>query len=185
MEKVYNIATVGFKELSITQKVLEIYEMRQREEWEGPDSVYDAWLLSNNSRIKCFPYKFFAKIYPDWEKKKNQLFEEENQVEFSFENQSSLLSSVDIEDKNNSRPSSSKSENKPIVLDNSEQDLGSSYRDTQDSDTEEASSTNGRASEQNLFIFRSESDSKNSDIAIARPEKKKIEEEKTVVKVKE
>ena len=158
MEKVYNIATVGFKELSITQKVLEIYEMRQREEWEGPDSVYNAWLLSNNSRIKYFPYTFFAKIYPDWEKKKNQLFEEENQVEFSFENQSSLLSSVDIDDKNNCRPSSSKSENKPIVLDNSEQDLDSSYRDTQDSDTEEASSTNGRASEQNLFISRSESD---------------------------
>ena len=45
MEKVYKIATGGFKELPITQKVLEIYEMRQRGEWEGPDSVYDAWLL--------------------------------------------------------------------------------------------------------------------------------------------
>ena len=42
MENVYNIATVGFKELPITQKVLEIYEVRQREEWEGPDSVYHA-----------------------------------------------------------------------------------------------------------------------------------------------
>ena len=30
MEKVYKIATGGFKELPITQKVLEIYEMRQR-----------------------------------------------------------------------------------------------------------------------------------------------------------
>ena len=29
-EKVYKIATGGFKELPITQKVLEIYEMRQR-----------------------------------------------------------------------------------------------------------------------------------------------------------
>ena len=60
MEKVYNIATVGFKELPITQKVLEIYEMRQRGEWEGPDSVYEAWLLPNNPRRKWFPNKFFC-----------------------------------------------------------------------------------------------------------------------------
>ena len=65
MEKVYNIATVGFNELPITQKVLEIYEMRQTGEWERPDSVYDAWLLSNNSRRKWFPCKFLTKIYPD------------------------------------------------------------------------------------------------------------------------
>ena len=32
IEKVYKIATGGFKELPITQKVLEIYEMRQRGE---------------------------------------------------------------------------------------------------------------------------------------------------------
>ena len=64
------------------------------------------------------------------------------------------------------------------MLDNSEQDLDSSYRDTQDSDTEDASSTDGSASEQNLFISRNKSDSENSDIVIARPEeKKKIEEE--------
>ena len=170
MEKVYNIATVGFKELPITQKLSEIYEMRQRWEWEGPDSMYDAWLLSDNSRRKWFPYKSFAKIYPDWEEKKNQLFEEENRVEFNFENQSSLPSSVDIDDKNNCRPSSSKSENKPIVLDNSEQDLDSSYRETQDSDAEDTSSTNGSASEQNVFISLSESDSENSDIVTARPE---------------
>ena len=146
MEKVYNIATVGFKELPITQKVLEIYEMRQRGEWEGPDSVYEAWLLPNNSRRKWFPNKFFAKLYHDWEEKTNQLFEEENRVEFSFENQLSLHSSVDIDGKNNCRPSSSKSENKHIMLDNSEQDLDSSYCDTQNSDTEDASSTNGSAS---------------------------------------
>ena len=51
--------------MPITQKVLEIYEMHHRGEWEGPD----------------FPYKFFTKIYPDKEEKKNQLFEEENRVE--------------------------------------------------------------------------------------------------------
>ena len=75
MKKVYKIATVGFKELPITQKELEIYEMRQRGEWEGPNSVYDACLLPNNSRRKWFPYNIFTKLYPDWEEKKNQLFE--------------------------------------------------------------------------------------------------------------
>ena len=165
---------------------LEIHKMRQRGEWEGPDSVYNTWLLSNNSRRKWFPYKFFPEIYPDWEEKKNQIFEEENGMEFSLENHPSLLSSVDKDDKNNCRPSSSKSENKHIMLDTSEQDLDSSYCNTQDSDTEDDSNTNGSASEQNLYISRGESDSENSDIAIARPEKKKkkIKDKKAIVNIK-
>ena len=152
--------------------------MRQRGEWEEPELVYDAWLLSNNSRTNWFPYKFFTKIYPHWKEKKNQPFEEKNRVEFSL-NQSSLHSTVDIDVKNNCRPSSSKSENKHIMLATSEQDLNSNYRDTEVRDIEDDSSTNGSAGEQNLFISRSESDLENSDIAIARPEKKKknIEDE--------
>ena len=120
--------------------------------------MYDAWLLSNNSKRKWFPYKLFTKIYPDWEEKKNQLFEEEKRVEFSLEDQTSLHSTVDIDDRNNCRPSSSKSENKHIILETSEQGLSSSYRDTHDGDTED----------------------ENSDIARARSKKKKkkIEEEK-------
>ena len=109
------------------------------------------------------------------EEKKNQLSEEENRVEFSLEDQTSLHSTVDIDDRNNCRPSSSKSENKHIILDTSEQDLSSSYHDTQDSNTEDDSSTGGSASDQNLFISMSESDWENSDIAIARPKKKKKE----------
>ena len=131
------------------------------------------WLLSNNSRRKWFSYKLFTKIYPDWEEKKNQLFEEEKRVAFSLEDQSSLHATVDIDDRNNCRLSSSKSENKHIMLDTSEQDLSSSYRDTQDSDTEDDSSTNESASDQNLFISMSESDSEKSDIAMAKPKKKK------------
>ena len=159
MEKVYKIVTGGFKELPIARKMLKMYEIRQRGEWEEPDWVYDAWQLSNNSRRKWFPHKFFTKIYPDWEEKKNQVFEEEKRVKFSLEDQSSLHSTVDIDDKNNCRSSSSKSENKHIMLDTSDQDLSSSYRDTQDSDIEDDSSTNGSASEQKLFISTDESDS--------------------------
>ena len=46
-----------------------------------------------------------------------------------------------------------KYENKHIMLDTSEEDLSSSYRDTQNNDTEDDSSTNGSASKQNLFIL--------------------------------
>ena len=47
-EKVYKIATVGFKELQITRKVIEIFEMRQRGEWKGPDKVYYAFNPGQN-----------------------------------------------------------------------------------------------------------------------------------------
>ena len=40
--KTFYILTAGFREMSIMHKVLEIYEMRQRGEWEVPDLVDDA-----------------------------------------------------------------------------------------------------------------------------------------------
>ena len=139
--------------------------------------MYDAWLLSNNSKRKWFPYKLFTKIYPDWEEKKNQPFEEEKRVEFSLEDQTSLHSTVDIDDRNNWRPSSLESTNKHIILDTPEQDFSSSYRDTHDSNTEDDSSTNGSAIDQNLFISMGKSDSENSDNAIGIPKKKKKKRE--------
>ena len=48
-----------------------------------------------------------------------------------------LHSAIDINDKNYCRPLSSKSENKHIMLDTSEQELNSSYCGTQDSDRED------------------------------------------------
>ena len=53
------------------------------------------------------------------------------------------------------------------------------FRDTQDSNTDDDSSTNRSTNDQNVFISMSEFDSENSDAAIARPKKKtkKIEEE--------
>ena len=92
----------------------------------------------------------------------------------NLEDQSSLYSTVDIDDRNNCRPSSAKSENKHIIIDTSEQALSSSYFNNQDSNTEDHSSTNRNTSDQNLFIFMTESDSENSDIDIARLKKKKI-----------
>ena len=100
-----------------------------------------------------------------------------NRAEFNLEDQTSLHSTVDMDDKNNCRPSNLKSANKHIILDIPEQGLNSSYRDTQD--TEDDSSTNGSAIDQSLFISMSKSDSENSgnSIAIPRKKKKKIEEE--------
>ena len=94
-----------------------------------------------------------------------------------------MHSTVDIDDRNNCRSSSSKSENKHIILDTSEQDLSSSYRDTQDSDTEEDSSTNGCASDQNLFISISESDSENSDIIVEKANETVLDFSKEIIKI--
>ena len=99
MEKVYKTAAGDFKEFPITQKVLEIYEIRQMREWEVHKAVYDAWVLSNNQRREWFPYKFFIKIYPDQKEKKNQLFEDKNRVKFSLEDQLSLHLTVNIDGK--------------------------------------------------------------------------------------
>ena len=85
-----------------------------------------------------------------------------NQIEFSLENQSFLHSTVNIDDSNKFRPSSSKSENKHIMLGTSEQDLNSSYRDTQDSEIEDDSSTSRNTSELNVLISKSELDSENT-----------------------
>ena len=85
---------------------------------------------------KIVSIQFFANLYHDRGEKKNQLFEEKNQVEFSLKNQSSQHSTVEIDGKNNSRFSSLKSENKHSMLNTSEQDLNSSYLETQDSEAE-------------------------------------------------
>ena len=117
-----------------------------------------------------------TKIYPDWEENSNQLFEEENQVEISLEDLSSLHSTVDLDDRNNCNLSVQNLKKKHVMLDTYAQDLSSSYRDTQDSDTEDDQSTsdqNGRASDQNVFISMSESDSENSDIAIESQKRKR------------
>ena len=48
LKKVHRLATGGYKDINRSEELLNIYEMRQRNNWEGADSVYDAWLLSNS-----------------------------------------------------------------------------------------------------------------------------------------
>ena len=52
--------------------------MRQRNNWEGADSVYDAWLLSNNTLRKWFPYEKFISMFPEWEHQRLLIYNKEN-----------------------------------------------------------------------------------------------------------
>ena len=47
LEKVYKIFTFAWKDIlrEMTTTTFEIYHMRERIDWSGADSVYDAWLL--------------------------------------------------------------------------------------------------------------------------------------------
>ena len=51
-DKVQRLATGGYKDISRIEELFDIYEMRQRNHWEGADSMYDAWLLSINTPKK-------------------------------------------------------------------------------------------------------------------------------------
>ena len=48
LNKVHSLATGGYKDINRSKELIDVYEMRQRNNWEGADSVYDTWLLSNN-----------------------------------------------------------------------------------------------------------------------------------------
>ena len=49
-KKVFNILNGGYKDLPITDKVLEIYGMRQRTEWEGADNYMMLGFYQTRSR---------------------------------------------------------------------------------------------------------------------------------------
>ena len=42
LKKVHRKATGGYKDINRSEELFDIYEMRQRNNWEGADSVYDA-----------------------------------------------------------------------------------------------------------------------------------------------
>ena len=69
LEKVYRLATVedeAWKDLVVSEEAVKIFEMRERNGWQGPDSVYDAWLLTNENRRSWFDYDLFHEKYPDY-----------------------------------------------------------------------------------------------------------------------
>ena len=46
LKKVHRLATGGYKDINRSEELFDIYEMRQRNNLEGADSMYNAWLLS-------------------------------------------------------------------------------------------------------------------------------------------
>ena len=58
-KKVYEIATKDFKNLEVSDNALKIFLMRERNCWNGPDSVYDAWLISSYKTRAWFPWETF------------------------------------------------------------------------------------------------------------------------------
>ena len=78
LKKVHILATGGYKDISRSEKLFNIYEMRQRNNWECADSVYDAWLLPNKTTRKWFPYKKFISMFPEWEHQRLLFYNKEN-----------------------------------------------------------------------------------------------------------
>ena len=78
LKKVHRLATGGYKDINRSEELFNIYEMRQRNNWEGADSIYNAWLLSNNTPRKWFPYKKFISMFPEWETQRLPMYSKQN-----------------------------------------------------------------------------------------------------------
>ena len=78
LKKLHRLATGGYKDINRCEELFNVYEMRQRNNWENADSVYDAWLLSNNTPRKWFPYKKFISMFPEWEHVRLLIYSKEN-----------------------------------------------------------------------------------------------------------
>ena len=51
----------------LTKKAEKLFTIRQRNNWEGPDSMYDAWLLLNREKRDWFRYDLFYQRYPKYD----------------------------------------------------------------------------------------------------------------------
>ena len=52
--------------------------MWQKNNWEGADSVHDAWLLSNDTPREWFPYKKFISMFPELETQRRLIYNKGN-----------------------------------------------------------------------------------------------------------
>ena len=71
MQKVFEIATGQWVNISLSMKTRAAYQMRHRQDWSGADSIYDAWLISCELSRSWFPYRKFIRNYPNWEEYRN------------------------------------------------------------------------------------------------------------------
>ena len=68
-QKVYNIITEDSDKLHMSEEIIRIFDMRERNNCSLADTVYDAWLLLNRRPRTWFPAELFSLEYPDWEKR--------------------------------------------------------------------------------------------------------------------
>ena len=78
LNKVHRLATGGYKDINRSEELFHVYEMRQRNNWEGIDNKYYAWLLSSNTPKKWSPYKKFICIFLEWETQRLLIYNKEN-----------------------------------------------------------------------------------------------------------
>ena len=78
LNKVHRLATGGYKDINRSEELFDVYEMGQRNDCEGADSVYYAWLLSSNTLRKWFPYQKFISMFPEWETQRLLIYSKDN-----------------------------------------------------------------------------------------------------------
>ena len=78
----HRLSTGGYKDISRSKELFDIYEMRQRNNWEG-DSGYGTSLPLNNVPRKLFPYKKFISMFLEWETQRLLIYNEENSEQCS------------------------------------------------------------------------------------------------------
>lgn len=65
--KVYKIISSLSDNINISEECLQIYEIRERNQWSLADTVYDCWLLGRGTPRDWFPIEVFEAEYPDFQ----------------------------------------------------------------------------------------------------------------------
>ena len=64
LQKVFNIITVEMQQHPLSNRSKKVFEMRYRNNWTSPDTVYDAWLVTEGKSRPWFPLRRFLKKFP-------------------------------------------------------------------------------------------------------------------------
>jgi len=73
-EAVIYLALGGHKKCDLTTADYARFQLRYENNWDGVDSLYDAWLLLEGRRRAGFDYDGFVEKYPYWEKRRRERY---------------------------------------------------------------------------------------------------------------
>ena len=95
-KRVYDLLVQEVHKIKITDEVLKVFEKRRSNDWQGPDSVYDLWLLGMGESRTWFPIEVFEAEYPDFQEQVEKSVQEmEREQEFEEEQESEKESERD------------------------------------------------------------------------------------------